>query len=224
MAASNVFEETMENLLREFRLGTWLVGDKLPAERELATRLTVSRATLRQVLEELQAAGIVEVSRGRYGGTRLIQTPQQGTGEDPVDAGELTDALATREIYDVLAATRAAQATLTAQQRGELVSLLRSCTTCAPAEYRPQDSRFHLGISALACPPSIQRATAVVRDRVNVLLDRIPLVPTNITHANDQHAQLLDAVFAGDPHKAAQIAESHARGTASLLMGFLASK
>src|SRR5690606_42016409 len=65
---TNAFEETLSALLRELSLGTYLVGDKLPPERDLALELKVSRATLREARQALRDAGIFSVRRGRYGG------------------------------------------------------------------------------------------------------------------------------------------------------------
>jgi GntR family transcriptional regulator len=48
---------------------TMSVGDKLPAEEDLAAALGVSRMTLRQALAALEARGLVERRRGRSGGT-----------------------------------------------------------------------------------------------------------------------------------------------------------
>ena len=46
--------------------------DRLPAERELATRLGVSRPTLRDAIRSLAEAGYVESRRGRSGGTFVL--------------------------------------------------------------------------------------------------------------------------------------------------------
>lgn len=45
------------------------MGDKLPAEEDLAAALGVSRMTLRQALAALEARGLVQRRRGRTGGT-----------------------------------------------------------------------------------------------------------------------------------------------------------
>jgi GntR family transcriptional regulator len=60
------------------RIGSWLerlivsrtlrAGDKLPAEVEIATVLGVSRMTLRQALGSIEAKGLIDRRRGRFGG------------------------------------------------------------------------------------------------------------------------------------------------------------
>src|SRR5262249_38094382 len=61
----NAFEETVERLLAEIKLGLVAPGERFPAERELAARLGISRLTLREAIRELQQAGFVESRRGR---------------------------------------------------------------------------------------------------------------------------------------------------------------
>jgi DNA-binding GntR family transcriptional regulator len=53
------------------------------------------------------------------------------------------------------------------------------------------------------------------------MLDQIPMMGANLGHANHQHADLIAAILAGDADRAAQLASDHARGTESLLRGFL---
>src|SRR5438874_9112974 len=70
----NAFEETVERLLQAIRLGVAGPGERLPAERELANRLNISRVTLREAIRALQESGYVESRRGRYGGTFVNET------------------------------------------------------------------------------------------------------------------------------------------------------
>jgi DNA-binding GntR family transcriptional regulator len=60
--------------------GQLTAGDRLPAERVLAQRFGVSRMTLRQALGELERHGLLERSKGRYGGTFVAEPKLELTG------------------------------------------------------------------------------------------------------------------------------------------------
>jgi DNA-binding FadR family transcriptional regulator len=61
-------EKVYMNVVRQVRQliadGTLRPGDKLPAEREFAATLSVSRASLRQAISALQAQGLIEIRHG----------------------------------------------------------------------------------------------------------------------------------------------------------------
>lgn len=63
------FEETVERLGTAIRLGLLPPGTRLPAERELCSRLGIARSTLRQALVALAQSGHLHALRGRGGGT-----------------------------------------------------------------------------------------------------------------------------------------------------------
>ena len=66
----HAFETCVEQLATAIRLGVYPPESVLPAERDLADQLGVSRATLREAIAALRAAGLVETTRGRGGGRR----------------------------------------------------------------------------------------------------------------------------------------------------------
>ncbi|PZU42368.1 MAG: GntR family transcriptional regulator [Arsenicicoccus sp.] len=219
--SGNVFEETMEHLLRLLRLGTFPPGAKLPAERELAESLRVSRTTLREVLAELQEAGYVTVSRGRYGGTHVSPAPPARAGQGALDAAEVEDLLTLRMIVEPAAAGLAAQRELAGPEQERLVAAAKECAAAGVEQYRPFDARFHLTLAELGGSPSLAGVVADVRDRVNAMLDQIPLIPPNLVHSSDQHEAVVAAVLAGRPAAAQEAMREHLEGTAALLRGFL---
>lgn len=219
----NVFEETMERVVRAIRLGQFPPGSKMPPERELAEVLRVSRTTLREALAELQASGYVTVRRGRYGGTYVVQSlPQQrGSTTGRLDADEVWDLLTLRRILEPAAAELAARRELTGTQRDQLWQGHLECAAASVGHYRPLDSRLHLLIAELSGSVSLLGVVAETRARVNELLDRIPLLSPNLEHSGQQHEVIVQAVLADDPDAARAAMLDHLDGTAALLRGFL---
>lgn len=222
----NAFEETVERILQAIKLGVFSHGDRLPAERDLAARLNVSRVTLREAIRSLQQAGCVESRRGRYGGT-FVTYRVKAPGPDDLrrvaeDMGaELTDALTYRLVLEVGAAERAAERELTAEQRAYLHNRLTELESAAPEEYRQADSRFHLAIAELTGSGSLAASIADVRMRLNDLLNAIPVLDRNIAHSTEQHRAMVRAILDGDPEAARRATEEHLAGTAALLRAFL---
>src|SRR5258707_13710582 len=80
-------ERIAERLVTAIALGEFVPGQRLPAERDLAAMLEVSRTTVREALQRLQAAGYVTARRGRGGGrvvpTRPGAAPPRGSPPPP---------------------------------------------------------------------------------------------------------------------------------------------
>ncbi|MDK1473510.1 FCD domain-containing protein [Streptomyces sp. 549] len=224
--AGSGFEEALEQILQVIRLGLVPGGGRLPAERELAERLGISRVTLREVLRVLSDQGLVESRRGRYGGTFVLPRPLPAAParalRDRAEPAELEDALRFREVLETGAAELCAARELTAAEAERLRAALAATGDAALDDYRRQDTLFHLTLAELSGSPTLHTQYAAVRARVNDLLDCIPLLVRNLEHAQQQHAAVVDAVLEGDADGAREVAREHCAGTAALLRGFLA--
>lgn len=230
--SSNAFEETVQRLLQSIRLGLIAPGSRLPAERELAVMLAVSRDTLREAISALAQAGYVESRRGRYGGTFVIavlpsNTPvvdQKGglSQREVVPLHEVEDALLLRRVLEIGAARQAAETALDPTDRDRLRQAYRECRDAEQADYRRLDARLHLLIAELVGSPSLTPLVAEVRMRINELLDRIPLLEPNLAHSDAQHEVIVEAIIDGRPGLAAEAMQEHVAGSEALLRGFLA--
>ncbi|GHH92341.1 FadR/GntR family transcriptional regulator [Streptomyces capillispiralis] len=222
--AGNGFEEALEQILQVVRLGLVAGGERLPAERELAERLGISRVTLREVLKVLQEQGLVESRRGRYGGTFVLPRPTE-TGEAElrrrIAETDIEDVLRFREVLEVGAAGLCAAHGLTEGQAARLRAALAGTHDAPLAEYRRRDTLFHLTLAELCGSPSLTAQYAAVRATVNDLLDCIPLLVRNLEHSQRQHTALVEAVLEGDADGAREMTREHCAGTAALLRGFL---
>lgn len=224
--AGNTFEDTVERLLQAIKLGVVGPGERLPAERELAARLNVSRVTLREAIGALRQAGYVASRRGRYGGTFVnadLPRPDRRTVARLAReaGGALEDTLTLRYAVETGAAECAASCEVGEDQRAYLCARLAENAAAPLSGYRRMDSRLHLAIAEVTGSPALTSALADVRMRLNEMLDAIPLLDRNIEHSNEQHAAIVGAILRGDPAAARELMAEHLAGTAALLRGFL---
>ncbi|MBH1936710.1 FadR family transcriptional regulator [Streptomyces sp. AV19] len=215
--AGHGFEAALEQILQVIRLGLVAEGERLPAERELAERLRISRVTLREVLKVLHEQGLVESRRGRYGGTFVCRR----TAAPDVTGIDIEDTLRFREVLELGAAELCAARELTRDQVARLRAALAATRDAAPEDYRRRDTLFHLTLTELSGSPSLAAHYAGVRAAVNGLLDCMPLLVRNLEHSQRQHTVLMTAVLTGDVAGAREVMREHCAGTAALVRGFL---
>ncbi|MEU1216607.1 FadR/GntR family transcriptional regulator [Streptomyces sp. NPDC005791] len=223
--AGNGFEEALEQILQVVRLGLVPGDGRLPAERELAGLLGISRVTLREVLKVLHDQGLIEARRGRYGGTFVL--PRSGPADEDelrrrVTAVDLEDVLLFREVLESGAAGLCASRDLDDEGTHRLRTALAATHEAPLPDYRRIDTLFHLTLAELSGSPSLAARYAAVRASVNDLLDCIPLLVRNLEHSQHQHVALVEAVLDGDEEGARAVMREHCAGTAALLRGFLA--
>ncbi|HEY8302697.1 MAG TPA: GntR family transcriptional regulator, partial [Jatrophihabitans sp.] len=124
-----------DRIVTAIALGEFVPGQRLPAERDLAAQLGVSRTTLRDALARVAALGVLDVRRGRTGGTfvreawgsrsakavRQILEPQWAALEQVMDMRHLVEALVARTAAERRTADdrREIKAALGAYERAE---------------------------------------------------------------------------------------------------------
>jgi len=222
----HAFEACVEQLATAIRLGVYPHGTLLPSERELAERLAVSRATLREAIAALRAAGLVETTRGRGGGTVVRRRPtrRRAAARAAIKGRhqDLLDSLRFRRVVEPGAAALAAERDLDK----ETTLLLENCLAAVSAasegpEHRQLDSRLHLAIAAASASPRLMQAVTQVQAELDEMLHAIPVLDRNIAHSDRQHARIVKAILAGKPVQARRAMEDHCDDTAALLRGLL---
>lgn len=74
VGSRRIFEEVSEQITRQIASGSIGVGDKLPAERQLAMQLGISRAALREALRSLEFTGLIRQEKGVNGGSFILES------------------------------------------------------------------------------------------------------------------------------------------------------
>jgi len=216
----------VEQLATAIRLGAYSTGSTLPAERDLAERMAVSRATLREAIAALRQAGMVETTRGRGGGTRVVYRPPAPSREERAGLSgrreELLDSLVMRRVVEPGACWAAASRELSASERMLLTSALIEVEQARdPARHRQADSRLHLALATASGSRLLLDAVTRAQSSLHDMLQAIPVLEANIAHSDTQHRAIVHAVLEGDAGRARRVMERHCDDTAALLRGLL---
>jgi DNA-binding FadR family transcriptional regulator len=230
VAEGPVVEQTVRRLGEAIGLGLIEVGERLPPEAELSSRLAIAPMTLREALRILREAGYLETRRGRGGGTFVRRAlPQQPAREARRHLAHLTvEELS--DLMDYRVAVSGAAVELAAERRSEadlaaldgLVARLAELDAFAP--YRRLDHRFHLTVASAARSPRLVAAETAIQVDLAKLLRLIPESAEMLHVSNEQHRELLAAIRARDPARARTAMEAHVRGTGDFLVGLRLGK
>jgi GntR family transcriptional regulator, transcriptional repressor for pyruvate dehydrogenase complex len=209
------YEVVVQHLRRAIHLGELPPGSKLPPERDLADRLTVSRATIREALRELKGAGYIDIRRGQRGGAYVREGLASNDALKRWFAAQGTDLESVSEFrlaVEPLAARRAA-ARGTPEVVAELTELNEQMAgTSEIGRFRQADLRFHLLIAQAADAALVRHAVEEARAALFLPFQLLELEEMR-ERSVPQHAEIVDAIAAGDCDRAAEAMERHLRGT-----------
>lgn len=199
---SPLFALVQETLRKRILSGAYAQGERL-VEGDLAEEMGVSRIPVREALRALAAAGLVRIEP-RRGASVASLSPEHA-----------------RDIVEVRATLEALNARLAAQPRNpqQVVDMDRAirdgahaCEHGDTAALVEQNRQFHELLGGVS-------TNAVLQDLMRSLRDRTALLfaPSNMRRAKqnwDEHAQILNAVIAGNGELASLLATQHVHNAA----------
>lgn len=74
------FYEKTQNKIKEMIANDYEIGQKFPSIQELSKKMDLSPNTIRKAYQNLAKEGYLGFSRGRYGGTFVLDIPENDTG------------------------------------------------------------------------------------------------------------------------------------------------
>jgi GntR family transcriptional repressor for pyruvate dehydrogenase complex len=217
MPRPRLYEQVLERL-RAYAADNGLrAGDRLPAERELAQRLGVSRASVKQAIVVLDVQGLVEVRHG--GGTYLVgDTLDAEPVEQLVERRRrLPDVLDAREALETklaeLAAGRRTAEDLAAIEAA-LAHMAAEIAAGGPGE--EGDRRFHTAVTAAAHSSLLAEFMGSIREQITESRTESLRQPGRPKRSLEQHHRILDGIRDGDPKAAAAAMRRHVRTVAKV--------
>jgi DNA-binding FadR family transcriptional regulator len=148
ISAPRLYQRIAEEIVRLIDAGTFEAGQRLPAERDLARSLKVSRSSLREALGELEMQGrvAIRIGSGAYVAKASPRAAVRTRGEAEISP---FDVLRTRRLVEGEAAALAARHATPAQIRSMARAFARlAADMCANRMQSPADREFHLCIAA----------------------------------------------------------------------------
>ena len=199
--------------------GEFPVGARLPGERALLQRFSVSRTVIREAISRLESRGLLRVYPSR--GTFVTGTPEWGVKAQwqswiARDSDKVLALLEVRECLEtraaVLASERATDDDL-AELRLAHMNFEQQCERGSLADMSHWDKMFHLALAACArnevLSSFVQSVNAVVMSqRRSTLAD-----PAVARRSLEQHRRILEAVEARDGERARQAVADHIAST-----------
>ncbi len=193
---------TFKQLISE---GTLSPGSRLPAERDMATHLRVSRGSLRQVLKMLEVMGVVSQ---RVGDGTYLNGAAPSILAEPLEFLILLDGISFEELMEArlivepeLAARAAERAT------GEMIADLRGSIGRMQAEgitheaFIEEDLRFHRTIFQMADNRVCSLMFTIVHEMLHHLME-ITSQMVDLEHTVKLHSRIFAAIRKRDPAEA----------------------
>ena len=207
-----LYRQIADQLRGLIRAGEFVVGSRLPPERDLALQLGVSRPSVREALIALEVEGLVEV---RMGSGIVVIARESAPAVLQVDAafGPFEIIRARQVVEGELAALAATQ--MDAEGLAGLREALALMTDDVAAGQPPTrgDRLFHLRIAEAADNgPLLRTVTDLFDERYNPLFEQLgqhfETAPT-WRLALTEHASVIAAIATGQPAAARTAMHTH---------------
>lgn len=203
-----------QEILRYLETRKLSPGDRLPAERDLASVLKVSRPSVREAVRSLQAEGRLIVRHGQ--GVFVAEPSAQRTLRESwarLDHS-LTELFSMREVLEVPAAQWAAQRqdseSLAAVR--EALERLNEALASEPLDFdelQRLDANFHLLIVKASGNRFLEQTQGVLNDLLQTGMRTTLEIPGRLEKSRREHERILKALLEGDTAAAGRAARSH---------------
>ncbi len=213
VSRSTLPEEIASRLLELIRAERLRPGDKLPAERDLAAAMQVSRPVLREALRALAIMKVVEIRQGAGTYITALEPEQLVSHLDFVfskDSVALAQVLETRRVVEVgnirLAAARITSGQVDGLER--LLADLRAAVGDAD-RFSSLDIAFHDAICAAAQNFLLNQFMSIINTLGKVSRDRTGAARAFRERALGDHEAIMAALRDRDPDAAAAAMQTH---------------
>lgn len=229
VARSSTHELVISAIEEQITAGSLTVGDPLPSERELAAKLQVSRAAVREALRVMESLGVVvsNVGSGKAAGTFIASMPQEALTRFL----RLHVALANFSIEEAIETRIQLERSSTALATGRAhddalaginASLAIMDTPGVSLEtFNDADTAFHVAIARASGNELLSDLTEAIRGSLRrpilVAFHQVDDPRSLMSELQRQHHAIMAAIVDRDTDRAVQLTEDHIRAASAAL-------
>jgi len=214
-----LYESVTEQIMELIRSNKLKPGDKLPPERELAEKFSISRGSLREAFRVLESKGLIKSTPG---GGRFIREINKETFVDTenvilnLEKSSILELLEAREMFEVkiveLAAQRATDEDI--QVLEEMFKRLTEENIEKDIEREDEektelDTEFHLAIARASHNFVFINIMRLHFDLLKGTREKTWQVPGRREEQNEEHRKIFQAIKGHDSKKAAKAMLNH---------------
>lgn len=193
-----LYEQVIEQIEKQYKLGNLKLGDMLPSERELSKELGVSRGTLRDAFRILESQGVIETrpGGGRYFRNNFLSNPSSDKSIiDELRKAARIDLVEAREIFELgmieLVCERATDEDL---KRLEEIAMMSKEDSTNTDKYIP----FNIALAECSKNIAIINFMKLHIEILNQTIELSFRETENFKNAQREHLEILEAIKARD--------------------------
>ena len=218
-----LYESVIEQIMNLIKNNELKPGDKLPPERELAEKFSISRGSLREAFRVLESKGLI---KSKPGGGRFIREIKKDAFIDTknvilnLEKSSILELLEAREIFEVKIVKFAAE-----RATAEEVKVIEEAFSRVSEEVRTEDEKkiesdteFHLAIAGASHNFVFVNIIKLHLDLLRDIREKTQQIPGRREERWREHRAIFQAIKEHDSKKAGEAMLKHLRNVREVLV------
>ena len=219
-----LYESVIEQIMNLIKNNKLKPGDKLPPERELAEKFSISRGSLREAFRVLESRGLIKSKPGGGRYIREVRNNSHNSTENIIlslEKSSILELLEAREMFEVKIAKIAAQ-----RVTPEDIELIEKALNKMNKEEELKDDKktesdteFHLAIAAASHNFVFVNIIKLHLDLLRDIREKTQQIPGRREERWCEHQAILQAIKGHDTKKAGEAMLKHLRNIREIVVG-----
>jgi GntR family transcriptional repressor for pyruvate dehydrogenase complex len=219
-----LYESAIEQIMNLIKNDKLKPGDKLPPEREMAEKLSISRGSLREAFRVLESRGLIKSKPGGGRYIREIRKNGHNSTENIIlslEKSSILELLEAREMFEVKIAKIAAQ-----KATPEDIELIEKALNKINEEEglkddkkMESDTEFHLAIASASHNFVFVNIIKLHLDLLKETREKTWKIPGRREEQQEEHQTIFQAIKEHDSKKAGEAILKHLRNVREIVVG-----